>query len=142
MERSIERIDSAPAHMAGFSSRTDYLLTQQEAEDRKYAETHKDLMAAIGKGDANAVCNFAPTVDWTRTKSPVSTEAGYVYRAMTLAEILDESLDMRNAPGTTELMQVVMNASRSTDAVLSAQATDLLDKLAAAWANNMTGEVA
>jgi D-mannonate dehydratase len=141
MDYNIERIDSAPAHMAGFSSRDDYLLTQQEAEDRKFAETHRDLQRMIARGDANAVCNFAPTVDWVKTRTPVSATSPKFFRAMTVAEVLNEGLDCNGAPTTTELIQLVLNASRSTDIDLALHAGDLIDKLAVQWVNNMTGEV-
>ena len=140
--QNIEAIESAPRHMAKFSSRDDYLLTQEEAEARQYAATHKDLMAVIAKGDAKAVCNFAPTVDWVRTRTPVSATSPKYFRAMTLAEVLTEALDIGKAPNNTELMQLALNASHSTDTDLALQAGELIDKLAASWVNLSTGEVA
>jgi hypothetical protein len=136
MELNIERRDSGPGHMAGFSSRVDFLLTQQEAEDRAAADAHRDLLNVIAKGDANAICTFAPTPDWARTERPLTITSVKHFRAMTLAEVLTQAMDMNGAPSMTELVQLLLNARSSTDADLALVAGDFVDALAVTWANN------
>lgn len=112
----------------------DALYAEQEAQDRARAHLHRELIAAIGKQDANAVCTFSMVRDTDLAERPIVWER-VPFRAQTLAEVLNESLDM-GGPVITEVMQLLLNARTSVDTDLAMQAGDLLDRMASTWANH------
>jgi hypothetical protein len=113
----------------------DALDKEQEAQDRHRASLHRELVQVIAKQDANAVCPFSMTRDTELATRPIVWE-GVPFRAQTLAEVLNDSLDYTNGPNMTEVMQLLLNARTSTDVQIAVQAGDLLDRMAASWANH------
>lgn len=96
-------------------------------------------MVACGRGDANALAPFAPSV----RDSAASPDASGKYvpweerplRVQTVAEIMQGSLDYRDGPSLTEVMQLVLNVAYGTDLVNTPeQARALLGRMASTWA--------
>lgn len=109
------------------------VLEREQEAQRSYLE---DLIGdAIRKGDANALCSFATVTDWDAVRrQPVDqrTATALPRRAQTLAEVMFESVD--GYPETiTQLVQLLLNACKSTDVDLAYPANALLDQLAAKW---------
>jgi hypothetical protein len=119
---NIERIDSGPAYMDRASEQ--YGDTESERTER---EIRTGFAMAAGKADANALCTWAPrTTDWDAAKRmPIDQRT---------TEVMVESLDYGNGPTMTEAMQLILNATRSTDTDLALLAGDLVDRMGAAFA--------
>ncbi len=67
---------------------------------------------------------------------PELSDGPYPQRVQTLAECMSETLDYTSGPSTTELMQLVLNATRSTDTELALMAGELVDHMCATFARN------
>ena len=132
---NIERIDSGPAYMDRASEH--YGDKESERHER---ELRDGFVIAVDKADANALCPWAPrTTDWQSiNRLPLEQRTAEVRavakRVQTLAECMAESLDYGNGPTMVEAMQLILNATRSTDADLALQAGDLVDRMGAAFA--------
>lgn len=93
------------------------------------------INGAIGTGDANHLCSFSTTTDWDAVKrQPVDqrTATALPRRAQTLAEVLMESIN--GYPEVeSQLVQLMLNACKSSDATTAQQAQALRDQIAAKW---------
>lgn len=105
---------------------------EQEAVRR---DLEDQLNAAIAKGDANGLCQFATVTDWAVVhRQPVDqqTATRLPRRAQTLTEVLLESVN--GYPEVeTQLVQLLLNACKSSDTDLALQAGELRDSLVAKW---------
>jgi hypothetical protein len=130
---NIERRESGQASM----DRTSEHFGDTEAQ-RNEREIRDGFAMSAGKADANALCTWAPMVtDWDAAKRmPIDqrTAQHLPKRAQTLTEIMAESLDYSDGPTMVEAMQLILNATRSTDADLAQQAANLVDRMGAAFA--------
>ena len=135
----IERQDSAPAHMAGYASATDYGIswTQRQAEaDFETYESFKDLCAA---NNATALVDWAPL---RNDYSAPSVDGVRPQRKNFLHEVMSESLDYASGPSMADAMQLILNATNSSDAAIAKQARALIHEMAKTWAKFNTPEVA
>lgn len=131
---NIERTDSGPAHMAGYSSRTDYELSWRERQDAMDAYTKATFLRACKKADANALAWWAPDVTDYRN-GVVAVGAQRPKRSPLLHEVLFEALDTRDGPDMSEAMQLLLNVANGANLEKAPeQARQLLDRMAAAWA--------
>lgn len=134
----IQRTDSGPAFMDAASSDSDACrraVAQGEMEE--------DFRQACKRGDANALCDWAPfTTDWDAVKRlPVDAVESLPKRAQTLAEVLHESADMTGGPSLTELMQLLLNTASGLPAAQD-QARKLLQRMGAVYAERYAQVVA
>ncbi|MFP5467914.1 MAG: hypothetical protein ACLGG8_10375 [Gammaproteobacteria bacterium] len=101
-------------------------------------ELRANFAKAADVGDANALCTWAERVtDWDVAKRvPIDqrTTVSLPKRAQTLAEVMNEVTDYGNGPSLTELMQLVLNATKSSDTDLALMAGDLVERMGAAYA--------
>lgn len=137
---NIERIDSAPAYMAGHSSAYEYSLTWRERQDAADATAAADFLAACQKADANALATWAPAVnDYTGLHT---VGAPRPQRRPALHEVLVEALDSTNGPSMSELMQLLLNVAHGANiAAAPMQARQLLARMATSWARYNAPEV-
>jgi hypothetical protein len=95
---------------------------------------------AVKKADANALCDWAPYVtDYdAMRRQPRSHEAPAPKRAPNFTECLRYAMDTDQQPFEVEAMQLILNAAKSTDEALAANASGLLRRMGAyfAWANS------
>jgi hypothetical protein len=98
-----------------------------------------EFMAAVDKGDANALAPWAPlTTDWEAankdadTSVRFSTIIGRHKRQQTLAECMSESLDYSGGPSIVEAMHLILNVASGKDE--SETARRLLERMAACFA--------
>jgi hypothetical protein len=113
-------------------------LTEEQLRERQQIDIARKLSLSIHRGDANAVCDFARTTDWSREPMPVSGNVQH-YRSMTLAEVLAETISEHGpAPSMSEVMQLLLNARNSPDIQLSLQSTALVARLADSWLKENT----
>jgi hypothetical protein len=124
---NIERKDSGPAWM-------------DKASDQHYSASTMEFefMAAVDKGDANALAPWVPlTTDWNlinrlpleqRTIALRSTAK----RQQTLSECMYESLDYSDGPSIDEAMQIILKVASGKDE--SETARRLLERMAACFA--------
>lgn len=132
MDALIERRESGPAWMDKTSD--EYGAEERETQAARES-LHQQLGKAIATGDAGHLCQFSKTTDWDAVKAqPVDMRSvGFLpKRAQTLAEVLTEAIN-----GYPEreamLVQLMLNASTSTDPVIATQARSLIDTLSSAW---------
>jgi hypothetical protein len=125
---NIERKDSGPAYM-------------DKASDQHYSAStmQAEFMAAVAKGDANALAPWAPlTTDWEAAKKDAdpsvrfSTIIGRHKRQQTLSECMSESLDYGDGPSIVEAMHLILNVASGKDE--SETARRLLERMAACFA--------
>lgn len=112
------------------------------SQDREHAAMQAAFMRACRKADANALADFAPTVnDWDAAKRhPRPAGAPMPQRVQALAEVLEEALDYASGPSKTELMQLLLNVAHSADVVNAPmQARALLERMADTFATNNAG---
>lgn len=129
---NVERIDSGTASQ----DRASEHFGDTEAADRENDIRAAFAMAA-GKADANALADWAPTVtDYElRRKLHLAHDAKFQpQRVQTMTECMSESLDYSTGPSMVEAMQLILNATRSTDAELAKMAANLVDRMGAAYA--------
>jgi hypothetical protein len=137
---SIERADSGPAWMDRASEESD-----REACRRAVAqgEMEEDFRQACKKGDANALCDWAPmTTDWDAVKRmPIDQKAATTLpkRMQVLHEVLTEALDFQKGPTRSELMQLLLNTANGS-AAAQQQARQLLTRMGAEFASIYGGE--
>lgn len=105
---------------------------EKEAE-RRHLESQ--LNAAIAKGDANGLCQFATVTDWALVhRQPVDqqTATRLPRRDQTLTEVLLEAVN--GYPEVeTQLIQLLLNTCGSTDSVIAEQAKALRAQIANKW---------
>lgn len=94
-----------------------------ERIDRHQAEQHRLLVAAIGTGDVQTPCDFAHVGD----KEDVR-----------LHDVLEFWLNCGDGPKMADVLQILLDASRSTDADLAVKASELVDRIAAKWTSLQT----
>lgn len=113
------------------------LCNAAEQQADAEADMAERFARAAAKGDANALCPWAPTVldEEARQAKGLSWTAQHLpRRAQTLAEAMAESLDYGQGPSQTEAMHLILCAVKSTDAALAAAAADLLRRMGDAFA--------
>lgn len=131
---NIERRETGPASQdrtsAAWFGDNDEAHAQRAIED--------GFAKAVELGDANALATWAGTVtDWDAArKLPTDQKAlgNLPQRRQTMTECMSESLDYSTGPSMTEAMQLILNATRSTDAELAQMAANLVDRMGAAFA--------
>ena len=129
---NVERRDSGTASQ----DRASEHFGDTEAEHREQ-EIRAGFAMAAGRADANAVCDWAPRLtDWDAVNAQRLRiiDANLPQRMQTLTECMFETLDYSTGPSMTEAMQLILNATRSTDAELAQQAANLIDRMGAAFA--------
>lgn len=139
---NIERRESGPAFADRTSEHFDG-YTRQREEDHQRAELTQLLSVAMVNGDANALCSFSNTTDWDVVHTwPLSIRQRaetLPKRAQTLAEIMFDATDIPAGPTMTEVMQLVLNACKSTDFDLAMQAGELRDRMLQKWVDSKVG---
>jgi len=129
---NIERRDSGPSYMDRASEH--YGDTEAASRERELA---RQFAKAVAKGDANALCPWAPYItDWeTIKRTPVDqrTATALPKRQQTLAELMDESIDYGRGPSLAEAMQLILNAASGSESTQQ-QARDLLARMGDAFA--------
>lgn len=95
----------------------DKLAKENEAQAAAERLMAIEFMAACGKCDANALADFVPTVtDWDLIRAyPVAIGDMKPQRRQTLTEVMQDSLDYRNGPALSELMQLLLNVAFGKD---------------------------
>jgi hypothetical protein len=73
----------------------------------------EELQSACEKGDANAVCLWAPMV-WDEN-FPYRAGVQHPLRCQTLDEVMASSLDTGDGPTMQEAMQLILNAANGMD---------------------------
>lgn len=99
-----------------------------------------EFLRLAEKGDANALAFFAPRVvdaDAVRTLGLRWTDKNLPTRFQTLAEVMYSQLDSPRQTFATEVMQLVLNASRCTDVDLALQASALMERMAAHFSQDV-----
>jgi len=136
---SIEKADSAPGHMAGHSSATEYSLIWSERQAAADAEAANDFFTACTKLDIGAPAPWAPTVlDYSH---PYREGVPQPRRIPELHEVLTDSLDYSKGPQMAELMQILLNVAHGDAGKAPEQARVLLDRMASTWARYNAPEV-
>jgi hypothetical protein len=124
----VEKIETGPAYMAGHGSAYEYHGWRSDQQAALDAQTLKIFAGACRAGDANALCEWAPTVsDWSADKP-------HARRVPLLHEVMAEALDFSDGPCMSELMQLVLNVAHGSDLVSApAHARTLLERMASEW---------
>jgi hypothetical protein len=116
--------------------------SRDEAIYQAEAALVESFKSACAKGDANAIVEWAPRVtdfDAMRKAGVNFGKHAQYTRCVTIAEVMNDSLDFANGPSHTEVMQLLMNVANGGDC--KAQATALIDQMAKRWADANTPEV-
>lgn len=132
----MEKIESAPAHMAGYASEMAYRASRGERQAERDAQTREAFATACLKCDANALATWAPTVsDW-------NIDQPHARRTPLLYEVMSEALDFSDGPQMSELMQLLLNVAHGADVVNApAQARALLERMGTEWVRHCGPEV-
>lgn len=134
MDALIERRESGPAWMDKTSDLFGPDVDAKQAEDARRELAHA-LDSAIAKGDANTLCSFATVTDWDLVnRQPIDQRNAIRLprRAQTLTEVLLEAVN--GYPEVeTQLVQLLLNACRSSDPVHAEQAKTLRAHIANKW---------
>jgi hypothetical protein len=134
----------------GFSTNpvadADSFYAAQHSRDEAFYQAEAALVenfkSACAKGDANAIVEWAPRVtdfDAMRKAGVNFGKHAQYKRCVTMAEVMNDSLDFARGPSHTEVMQLLMNVANGGDC--KAQATSLIDQMAKRWADANTPEV-
>lgn len=124
---NIERIESAPAYMAGYSSAADFSLSLAERQGAAQLENVSAFLRACQRADANALATWAPTVnDYSGFSVKKSTPA--------LHTVMTDALDFTGGPTMAELMQLLLDVAHGDASEAPAQARELLGRMATTWA--------
>lgn len=136
---NIERIESAPAYMAGRSSATDYSLSLAERQGAAQLETVSVFLRACQRADANALAPWAPLCTDYEARA---VDGRLPMRTQALHEVLSNSLDYAGGPAMAELMQLLLNVAHGANlAQAPEQARELLGRMASTWAKYNSAEV-
>lgn len=135
----MERADTAPAYMAGYSSATDYGLTLAQRQQEADFETYEAFKDACEDLPATAVLHWSPLRN--DLDAPHTPGTDRPQRHYQLHEVMSDSLDFRSGPQMSDAMQIVLNAAKSSDVNLAKQAKTLIHQMAVTWAKYYTPEV-
>lgn len=130
---NIERIESAPGYMAGYSSATDYQMSMAEAQ----ADMAYDFVKAIEAGEPDATPDWTGTVgDYAEAKrlGIAYNSPGMPRRRSTVAECLQSGLDYSNGPDMGDVLRVLSIAMKGTDPLVALAARQLVERAAAKFA--------
>ena len=134
MHAQIERRESGPAWMDKTSDLYGPDVDSKESEDARRELAHA-LDSAVATGDANTLCSFATVTDWDLVnRQPIDQRSAIRLprRAMTLTEVLMEAVS--GYPEVeSQLVQLLLNACRSTDPMHAEQAKALRAHIANKW---------
>ena len=125
-----------------------YYDAQYARDERQQAaeiETVNQFLAACRKADANAIVDWAPTVtdfDALRAAGAPFTDCNHFKRRVTLAEVMNDSLDMSSGPDVSELHNLLLAMAYGTDLTgTQERARNLVGRMAVTWAQHFTPEV-
>lgn len=132
----MEKIESPPAHMAGYASEMAYRASRGERQAERDAQTREAFAEACRKADSNALATWAPTV------SDLNIDQPHARRTPLFHEVMAEALDFSDGPTLSEVMQLVLNVAHGADVVNApAQARALLDRMGTEWVKHCGPEV-
>lgn len=120
---NIERIDSAPGYMAGYSSATDYRINQACTKAAMVGATEEQFRQACKARNVDALTPWAP--------------AHYPK----LSDVLEVSLDFTTGPQIGEVFQILIDVAYGSVDGQPAKARDLLRRMAEKYAEHYAPEV-
>ena len=140
---NIERIDSDSGLYGNCASRDEYLdRLADEAEGAK-AYLAWNFAKAAETADATAICTWAPTTtDWDayhagRLVDPSLTfNTFHPQRPQRLSELMTEALDCIGGPSSAELMQLILDAAKSSDTAIAKRCAELLGRMGQTFADH------
>lgn len=143
MEPNIERIDSGGGLYGNCYSRDEYLDRLAEEAEGAKAYLAWNFAKAAETADASAVCNWAPsTTDWDAYHAGRAIDPSLTFstfhpkRLQRLSELMTESLDCVGGPSSAELMQLILDAAKSSDAAIAKRCADLLGRMGQTFAEH------
>lgn len=119
---NLERVESAPRHMQGYSSAVDFYMALACRQAAAQGETEEVFRQACKAGDVHA-----STAAWAPAHYP------------TLADVLQCSLDFTAGPAHADAMQVLLDAANGKD--VGNKARELLRRMGEKWADHFAPEV-
>lgn len=133
MSYSTDPVADAARHTERLAAYNDRL----QAAERSNIE---DFTEACNRGNADALCLFAPMVrDETTSQDKDGKYLSWENRPMRyqpLYEVMASSLDCGDGPTIADAMQLILNASNG--ASVQEQADELIKRMSATWAKYNT----
>jgi hypothetical protein len=128
---NIERIESAPGHMAGHSSASEHGLSMAESQGAAQLETVSAFLRACQKADANELAPWAPAVN-------DYSDFCIKKRIPALHSVMTEAMDFPGGPTAADLMQILLDVAHGDASEAPEQARALLGRMASTWAKYNT----